>query len=157
MSKGRTRKKSGGTAITASISNTRIGCGSVVTIGEGITVNVNTSSGLSKELAASLHEFEAKLKEIAAQQPDAAADVAAVAAKAEELGKAAVGVKEPFVHDQAKKSSIREKLHAVARGLLEVLPSAATTVAALTPLAPFSALIGMSVKEVVKALALAER
>lgn len=53
----------------------------------------------------------------------------------------------------SRKMSIRAKLYAVAEGLLRVVPRTAEAVAALTPLAPFSKLIGEGLEEVVKAVA----
>lgn len=53
----------------------------------------------------------------------------------------------------SRKMTIRAKLYAVAEGLLRVVPRTAEAVAALTPLAPFSKLIGEGLEEVVKAVA----
>lgn len=53
----------------------------------------------------------------------------------------------------SRKMTIRARLYAVAEGLLRVVPRTAEAVAALTPLAPFSKLIGEGLEEVVKAVA----
>ena len=52
----------------------------------------------------------------------------------------------------SRKMSIRARLYAVAEGLLKVVPRTAEAVAALTPLAPFSKLIGEGLQEIVDAL-----
>ena len=53
----------------------------------------------------------------------------------------------------SRKMNVRAKLYAVAEGLLRVVPRTAEAVAALTPLAPFSKLIGEGLEEVVTAVA----
>lgn len=53
----------------------------------------------------------------------------------------------------SRKMTLRARLYAVAEGLLRVVPRTAEAVAALTPLAPFSKLIGEGLEEVVKAVA----
>jgi len=52
----------------------------------------------------------------------------------------------------AKKTGIKAKLAAVAEALMKILPKTAETIAAFTPLAPFSKLIGEGVEEMVKAI-----
>lgn len=51
-----------------------------------------------------------------------------------------------------KKKKIGAKLAAVAEGILKLLPKTAQTIAAFTPLAPFSELIGEGVEALVKGI-----
>lgn len=69
-----------------------------------------------------------------------------------ELVKEVEGIKPEQKIDIEKKEDIKAKITKVAVRLLNVLPKGAEVVAALTPLAPFSKIIGKGAEEIVKAI-----
>lgn len=140
---------SGGEIIGVGTSGTGNVVGREVRIAGGVQVSTGQLAGVPNELAEALKAFSASLNgELQAAQvpPEAVAPVqATVDALAEEVADVTPG--EPV--SGLKKRSIGTALAAVADGLLKVLPNAARTLAAMTPLAPFGALIGEGLDAIV--------
>lgn len=140
---------SGGEIIGVGTSGTGNIVGREVHIAGSVQVSTAAAQGAPDEYARSLQEFTTALnQELQAAQvpPEAVAPVqASVDALVKEVAEVAPG--EPV--SGLKKRSIGTALAAVAHGLLKVLPNAARTLVAMTPLAPFGALIGEGLDAIV--------
>ena len=69
-----------------------------------------------------------------------------------ELVKETEAVKPDHEENAVKKTQLRAKFVNVAKNVLKVLPKTAETIAAFTPLAPFSILIGEATQSVIQAI-----
>jgi hypothetical protein len=137
---------SGGTIIGAGASGV---IGQTVTINGGVQVGQAALREVPDEYAQSLQAFQDAINrqlQALSAPPQAVAPVQeAVQALAEEAK--AVQPGQPL--DWKQKRGIGDALRGIAAGLLQVLPRTAETIAAMTPLAPFSRLIGEGLEKVV--------
>lgn len=137
---------SGGTIIGAGASGV---IGQTVTVNGGVQVGEGTLREVPSEYAQSLKAFQAAIN----QQLQALAAPPAVVAPVQEgvqaLAEEVKAVQPDQPLDWKKKRGIGDALRGIAAGLLQVLPRTAETIAAMTPLAPFSKLIGEGLQKVV--------
>jgi hypothetical protein len=137
---------SGGTIIGAGASGV---IGQTVTIHGGVQVGEEALRDVPDEYARSLQAFQdainQQLQALGAPPESVAPVQEGVQALAEEAK--AVQPEQPL--DWKRKRGIGDALRAIAAGLLQVIPRTAETIAAMTPLAPFSKLIGEGLEKVV--------
>lgn len=137
---------SGGSIIGAGASGI---VGQNVTVHGGVQISEGTLQQVPNAYAESLKAFQDSVNQqlqALNAPPEAVAPVTeSVQALAEEVKD--VQPEQPL--DWKKKRSIGDALRGIAAGLLHVMPKAAQTIAAMTPLAPFSALIGEGLEKVV--------
>ena len=137
---------SGGTIIGAGASGV---IGQTVTVHSGVQVGEGTLREVPNEYAQSLKAFQEAIN----QQLQALAAPPAVVAPVQEAVQALAEEARAVQPDQPlgwkKKRGIGDALRRIAAGLLQVLPRTAETIAAMTPLAPFSKLIGEGLEKVV--------
>ena len=118
----------------------------------GITLNAQDLARMPGEYAASLKQFsEVVNAQLAAHQvpPEKIAPVQEqLHALTAEVAEVKPGAPVAFT----RKAGITSKLASMAKGLLKILPQTAETLAAFTPLAPFSKLIGSGVDEMIKSV-----
>jgi len=117
-----------------------------------IKINENDLEKVPEKYAESLKQFESTINKELTQNKIEPEKIEPVQESINELTKEVRDIpptEEVPVH---KKNKIGAKLAAVAEGLLKILPKTAETIAAFTPLAPFSKLIGEGVDAMVSAI-----
>lgn len=131
------------------------GSGNIVGKNVKITGNVTLSNQqLSKipgEYAKSLEGFTQTLNQQLEKHKVPAEKAAPVQEAVKELAKEMEGVRSDEVNT-AKKRQLNARVTSVIDAVVKVLPKAAETLTAFTPLAPFSKLIGEGVEQLAKAL-----
>lgn len=140
---------SGGEIVGVGISGAGNVIGREVTVSGTIQVGAATLERVPDAYAAGLTAFTGNVnRELEAVQasPD---EVAAVQEAVEELAAEAAELRPEEPVDWKRKRGLGTALRAVADGLLRVLPQTARTLAAMTPLAPFGALIGEGLEAIV--------
>jgi hypothetical protein len=118
------------------------------------TLNVNNEqlSKLSHEYAKSLKDFSTSINELIVNQNIQQLQLVPIQQSINELVKETEGVKPDEELEGIKKVNLKTKFVNVAKNILKVLPKTAETVAAFTPLAPFSILIGEATQSIIEAI-----
>lgn len=134
---------------------TIIGAGASGVIGQHVTVNgaVQVGEGTLREVPNEYAESLKAFQDAINQQLQALAAPPQVVAPVQEsvqaLAEEAKAIQPGQPLDWKKKRGIGDALRGIAAGLLQVLPRTAEMIAAMTPLAPFSKLIGEGLEKVV--------
>lgn len=140
---------SGGEVIGVGVSGAGNVIGREVSVSGTIQVGAATLARVPDAYATGLTAFtETVNRELEAVQASPE-EVAAVQEAVEALAAEAAELRPEEAVDWKRKRGLGTALRAVAHGLLRVLPQAARTVAAMTPLAPFGALIGEGLEAIV--------
>jgi hypothetical protein len=141
-----------GSVVGVGVSGTGTIVGQNVTVGS-VSVGAVPPEAAGTDYAAALKAFSEQLNQVLQAQQVPQEQVApvqecvdAIAAQVAELPPPDQPLQGP------KKFSLKGALEGLAAGLLKVLPDAAQTVVAMTPLAPFGSLIGKGLDEVVKSV-----
>ena len=142
----------GGDVVGVGVSGTGNIVGKNITVSGGITINANQLAKLPGEYATSLKEFSEAVNEQLKLNKVPEEKIAPVRQEVEALAKEVEAVKPDAPATFTQKSSITSRLANVTKGLLKILPDTAETLAAFSPLAPFSKLIGAGVNEIIKAV-----
>jgi len=117
-----------------------------------LVINSQQLARMPDEYANSLQAFSETVNQQLKKHKVPPERVAPVQESMNKLAKEIEAVKKVEEIGYAKKTGIKAKLAAVAEALMKILPKTAETIAAFTPLAPFSKLIGEGVEEMVKAI-----
>ena len=117
------------------------------------TINVNNEqlSKIPDEYAKALKDFSTSINEQITNHNIYQSQLAPLQESINELAKETEGIK-PDQEVVVKKTELKTKFVNVAKNVLKVLPKTAETVAAFTPLAPFSKLIGEATQSVIEAI-----
>lgn len=135
-----------------------VGAGNTVTSSHQIAIPAQKIEALPRDLAQGMNAFLERVNALLAQSPPQ--DTQPVQEVKQEIEamvdetNAAIGddkSPEPAV-PVAAKMSIGLRLVNAAKGILKLLPKTAETIAAFSPLAPFSKIIGQGVEELVGAV-----
>lgn len=137
---------SGGTIIGAGASGV---IGQSVTVNGAVQVGQGTLQEVPDEYAQSLQAFQDAINQQLQALRVPPEQVAPVQESVQALAEEARSVQPDQPLDWKKKRGIGDALRGIAAGLLQVLPRTAETIAAMTPLAPFSRLIGEGLEKVV--------
>jgi ABC-type multidrug transport system fused ATPase/permease subunit len=118
------------------------------------TINVNNEQLLKipDEYAKALKDFSTSINEQITNHNIYQSQVAPLQESINELAKETEGIKPDQEVVVVKKTELKTKFVNVAKNVLKVLPKTAETVAAFTPLAPFSKLIGEATQSVIEAI-----
>ncbi len=114
-----------------------------------ITIENSLLENMSKEYKESLQQFVANLNNEFQNEKSPIEEGKSIQAKVNELADATTKLKDAIV-DEDKKQGIRNKLKDVAVALARASPNVAKTIINLTPLAPFSQLIGDTFENMVQ-------
>lgn len=117
-----------------------------------INLNIRQLKNMPDEYAKSLREFSETVNEQFKKHAIPQEKVAPVQESINELAKEVEDVKPQEKISFDKKTDIESRFKKVASKVLQLLPKGTEAVAAFTPLAPFSKLIGSGVKELVEAI-----
>ena len=122
--------------------------GSGNVIGKNISINEQHLENMPKEYADSLKAFMKQIKNynIPPEQ------IKPIQADLNDLTKEIEGVKPEEKVSTVKQKIVNSKFSVFAEKVLKLLPKTAETVAAFTPLAPFSKLIGEGVEHLVQTI-----
>jgi hypothetical protein len=142
----------GGDVIGVGVSGSGNIVGKQVNVASGLHLNPAQLARLPQEYATSLTAFSAAVNQQLAAHHIPAEQVAPVQKEVEALVKDVEEIPADKPVAIVRKAGITTRLAAIAKGLLKILPQTAETVAAFTPLAPFSKLIGTGVDEVIKSV-----
>ncbi len=121
-----------------------------VDISGTVSINSQILNKLPEEYSVELKEFTDKLNEQIKRSNLTPYQVQAIKESVNELAKETEGISPNEEPPILKKQSWKEKFLKVLKNVLPVLPKAAETLAAFTPLAPFSKIIGETVERVVE-------
>jgi hypothetical protein len=118
------------------------------------TINVNNEqlSKIPDEYAKALKDFSTSINEQITHHNIYQSQLAPLQESINELAKETGGIKPDQEVVVVKKTELKTKFVNVAKNVLKVLPKTAETVAAFTPLAPFSRLIGEATQSVIEAI-----
>jgi hypothetical protein len=118
------------------------------------TINVNNEqlSKIPDEYAKALKDFSASINEQIRNHNIYQSQLVPLQESINELAKETEGIKPDQEVVVVKKTELKTKFVNVAKNVLKVLPKTAETVAAFTPLAPFSKLIGEATQSVIEAI-----
>ena len=118
------------------------------------TINVNNEqlSKMPDEYAKALRDFSSSINDQITNHNIYQSQLAPLQESINELAKEAEGIKSDQEVVVVKKTEFKTKFVNVAKNVLKVLPKTAETVAAFTPLAPFSGLIGEATQSVIEAI-----
>jgi len=125
--------------------------GKNITVGK-INVNANQLKKMPNEYGTSLKDFSESVNNLVKINKIPEEKVAPVQKSIDELAKEIEDVKQDEKISFDKKTDIESKFKRVASNVLRLLPKGTEALAAFTPLAPFSKLIGQGVKELVEAI-----
>lgn len=121
-----------------------------VDISGTVSINSQILNKLPEEYSTAFKQFTEKINEQIKKNNLMPQQVQPIQESITELAKETEGItldKEPSI---LKKQTWKEKFFKLLRHVLPVLPKAAETIAAFTPLAPFSKIIGETVEKVVE-------
>ena len=121
-----------------------------VDISGTVSINSQILNKLPEEYSSAFKQFTEKINEQIKKSNITPQQVQPIQESITELAKETEGMspdKEPPI---LKKQNWKEKFFRVLKKVLPVLPKAAETIAAFTPLAPFSKIIGETVEKVVE-------
>jgi hypothetical protein len=118
------------------------------------TINVNNEqlSKIPDEYAKALKDFSASINEQITNHNIYQSQLVPLQESINELAKETEGIKPDQEVVVVKETELKTKFVNVAKNVLKVLPKTAETVAAFTPLAPFSKLIGEATQSVIEAI-----
>jgi hypothetical protein len=118
------------------------------------TINVNNEqlSKIPDEYAKALKDFSASINKQITNHNIYQSQLVPLQESINELAKETEGIKPDQEVVVVKKTELKTKFVNVAKNVLKVLPKTAETVAAFTPLAPFSRLIGEATQSVIEAI-----
>ena len=142
----------GGDVIGTNVSGTSNIIGKDINVDISGTVNINSQilNKLPEEYSNAFKEFTEKINEQIKRNNIIPQQVEPIKESINELAKETETIhpnEEPSI---IKQQSWKEKLFRVFKSVLPVLPKTAETIAAFTPLAPFSKIIGESVEKLVE-------
>jgi hypothetical protein len=126
--------------------------GENINISGTITINEKDLEKVPAEYAQSLKQFESTINEELKKNKIEKEKIEPVQESLNELAKEMKEIPPAEELPPHKKNKIGAKLANIAEGLLKILPKTAETIAAFTPLAPFSKLIGEGVEAMVTAI-----
>lgn len=126
------------------------GNGIVVGSNNIVSINQQQLAKIPDEYAKSLQAFSEAVNAQLKKHNISQEKTAPVQESINELVKEVESIKPEENIDIEKKEDIKDKIKKVAIRLLKILPEGAETIATLTPLAPFSKIIGKGVEEIVK-------
>ena len=110
-------------------------------IGKNMTVNQTTYNKLEPEFRSSLQEFLALLNQYSGQLKED--QKRSLQQSIDALAKEAEGLKpDEVITDEGKVDEIKSKQISLAEKIVEYVPQVAESIASVTPLAPFSKVIG---------------
>jgi hypothetical protein len=145
----------GGDVIGVGVSGSGNVIGKNIAVGSG-TINVDESQiqKVSNEYANALKDFSKFINEQLAGLQVPEDKVKSINKDLTELGKEIEGVKpgEEDKVDYLKRLQVEGKTASLVQKILDVLPETAETASAFTPLAPFSKIIGKTVRSIVDAV-----
>ena len=118
------------------------------------TINVNSEqlSKIPDEYAKALKDFSTSINKQITNHNIQQSQLAPLQESINELAKETKGVKPKQDVDDIKKIELKTKFVNVAKNVLNILPKTAETIAAFTPLAPFSKLIGEATQSVIESI-----
>jgi hypothetical protein len=118
------------------------------------TINVNNEQLLKmpSEYAKALKDFSTSINEQIINHNIEKSQLLPIQQSLNELAKETEAVKSDQEEDALKKTQLRTKFVNVAKNVLKALPKTAETIAAFTPLAPFSILIGEATQSIIEAI-----
>jgi hypothetical protein len=142
----------GGDVVGVGVSGSGNIIGGQINVSGQLTLNAQQLAQMPDDYASSLKAFcnEANRQLKANKVPPE--KVAEVQTQMESLATEVEGLPADEPPPPTRKLNIAAKFANMAKGLLKVLPDTAETIAAFTPLAPFSKLIGTGVEELVKSI-----
>jgi hypothetical protein len=144
-----------GDVIGVNVSGSYNTIGKNIIIGDG-TINVSETKlqKLPNEYAQALREFSSSINEQLNGRQIQEDNVKLINNNIDELAKEVENVKpgEEEKVDYVKKLQIEGKTASIIQRILEVLPEGVETAATFTPLAPFSKIIGKTIKNIVDAV-----
>lgn len=131
-----------------------IGAGAAGIIAKNITGNITVGAHqlekMPDEYARGLQDFTDKINQLLQTHQVNQEQVAPVQETLREFSEEVAELEPNQEPDYVKKVSLKSKLVSAAAGLSKLLPRGVEVVAAFTPLAPFSKLIGEAVDTIVK-------
>jgi hypothetical protein len=141
----------GGDVIGTNVTGTDNIIGKDINVETSGTVRINnqTLDRLPEEYSVAFREFTERINEQIKRNSIVSQQVEPIQESINELAKETEAIspnKEPSI---LKQQSWKEKFFRVLKNVLPVLPKTAETIAAFTPLAPFSKIIGESVEKIV--------
>lgn len=114
-----------------------------------ITINLKEIENMDPKYRESLQDFVAFLNKGFQKDKISPNEIAQIQKEMDEFSKEAATLSS-VVDNENKKNSVRKKLKAIAESVVKVSPKIAETIASLTPLAPFSKLIGETFESMVQ-------
>ncbi len=131
-----------------------IGAGASGVVAKNVSGSINVGAGalerMPDEYSSSMQAFTENINQLLQKYKVEPEKVAPVQQKIDELAEQVADVGLEAEVDYEKEISLKAKLVSAAAGLAKLLPRGAEVVAAFTPLAPFSKLIGEAVDVVVR-------
>ncbi len=120
--------------------------GKNITIGSGISVNKSYLDRIDPQFSSSIKEFEKILNEKIKEVPVSEEQKKTIMENVEKLANEVKVVKpDQIIQDENIIDSIKSYMVNIADKIFEISPSIAESVASVTPLAPFSKVIGKGV------------
>jgi hypothetical protein len=142
----------GGDAFGIGVSGSGNVIGKNIAVSGTITVNDEQLSKIPNEYAKALKDFSASINQQITNYDIQKSQLELIEASINQLARETEGIKVDEDVNIIKKREFRVKFVNVAKSVLKVLPKTAETVAAFTPLAPFSKLIGEGTRAIVEAI-----
>jgi hypothetical protein len=142
----------GGDVIGTNVSGTSNIIGKDISVSISGTVSVNSQilNKLPQEYSNAFKEFTEKINEQIKKNNIKIQQVEPIKESINDLAKETETIRPNEEPSIIKQQSWKEKLFRVLKNVLPVLPKTAETIAAFTPLAPFSKIIGESVEKLVE-------
>lgn len=141
----------GGDVIGVNISGSGNIIGKNIDIFEPIKINKQHLAKVPDEYAKALNDFSESINQQLKSRNIAQPSVNAIQVGIDELVQEAEGTNLESV-DDIKKARLKASFINMAKSVLKILPSAAETISAFTPLAPFSKLIGEGTQHIVEGI-----
>ena len=142
----------GGDVVGVGVSGSGSIIGKSIDISGTVSISNQQLQNMSNEYANSLKSFSESINQQLKANNVPPEKVKPIQDSINELVKEVEGVKPDQQVGVIKQSDLKSKLINVAKHVMTVLPKTAETVAAFTPLAPFSKLIGEATQHLVEAI-----
>jgi hypothetical protein len=132
----------GGDVIGVDVSGSGNIIGKNITVSGTIRINDEQLAKIPDEYTKALKDFSDSLNQQITNHNIQQSQLSSIQESINEFVKETEGIKPDQEVDITKKTKLKTKFVNVAKSVLKILPKTAETVAAFTPLAPFSRLIG---------------
>jgi len=142
----------GGDVFGINVSGSGNVIGKNIAVSGTINVSKEQLSKIPNEYAKALKDFSTSINEQIINHNIQQSQLLPIQQSLNELAKETEAVKPDQEEETVKKTQLRTKFVNVAKNVLKVLPKTAETIAAFTPLAPFSILIGEATQSVIEAI-----